>query len=61
MNFRVFTAFANGEKLAVNVRFVAGVRVDNNGGTAILLSTRATVCVKEDFDTVVSRLNTIAE
>lgn len=61
MNFRVFTGYVDGEKFAVNVRFVTGVRVEKIGGATILFSTLESVRVKEDFDTVVSRLNTIAE
>ena len=68
MKFRMFTdAVRKGKKIAVNidrVRFIqvadaeAGtteIWMDGHGGDAIVLE------VGEDFDTVLSRLNTIAE
>ena len=61
MKFRMFTR-DNGVKIAINIDRVIGI-VDKGGVTAISLSDNEDeyLTVKEDFDTVLSRLNTIAE
>lgn len=62
MKFRVFTCAATDKKVAVNVESVLDVRELPNGTTDIWFTTKGRVLnVAEDFDTVVSRLNTIAE
>lgn len=66
MKFRMFTDAANGRKLAVNVDFVLEIEADKDGTTAIFMRRPyqgdvVIIEVAEDFDTVFSRLNTIAE
>lgn len=67
MKFRMFTENVNGRKIAVNVDRVRHIQIggryneateiwmDGHGEDAVVIE------VKEDFDTVFSRLNTIAE
>lgn len=61
MKFRMFTENYSGCKVAVNVDKV--VQVEDCGGkcTAIHMDGKRSVLVKEDFDTVFSRLNTVAD
>ena len=61
MKFRMFTENYSGCKVAVNVDKV--VQVEDCGGkyTVIDLDNKRSVLVKEDFDTVFSRLNTVAD
>lgn len=63
MKFRMFTEIANGEKVAVNIDSVA--YVDIVGGKVQIHvnvgAFRVAILVKEDFDIVFSRLNTVAD
>ena len=62
MKFRMFTDFESGEKIALDVDSVSRIEEEKSGGTWITLKDLdALVRVQEDFDTVFSRLNTVAE
>ena len=72
MKFRMFTDWYTGNKIAVNVEIVTGIEAldGEKPGTLIALAERvvdpavrkwSSVRVEEDFDTVLARLNTIAE
>lgn len=65
MKFRVFMQICEDgvvSKTAINVDTIAAVWVDVNGRTCLGAKEGGGVIqVAEDFDTVVSRLNTIAE
>jgi hypothetical protein len=67
MKFRVFTNAVNGRKVAVNIDHVQRIETANEeiGSTYIFVCRNggvvAVIEVKEDFDVVFSRLNTIAE
>lgn len=74
MKFRMFTEFELKQKIAVNVDQVRQIIEDKDGGTWIVFidyqppeildvgeNDPGVVRVAEDFDTVFSRLNTLAE
>lgn len=73
MQFVMFTDYETGKKIGINRQFVVDFGELENGGTWIILSpfvgnayevlepNEGVVKVKEDFDTVLSRLDTIAE
>lgn len=60
MKFRMFTDVKSGKRIAVNVDRVIWIE-DCDGCVVIYAGTTECVEVAEDFDTVFSRLNTIAE
>ena len=62
MKFRMFTDAVTKRKVAVNVDRVADIVEVGDGTTDIWFATeRLVVNVAEDFDTVLARLNTVAE
>ncbi len=62
MKFRMFTDAVTQRKVAVNVDHVVDIVALGNGTTYIWFDVKGQALnVAEDFDTVFSRLNTIAE
>lgn len=62
MKFRMFTDAVTQNKVAVNVDHVIDIVALGNGKTYIWFDVKGqALTVAEDFDTVFSRLNTIAE
>lgn len=68
MKFRMFTDKVSGLKVAVNVENVIEVDQNDDGSSTIWYDRfegsvikGQSIEVREDFDTVLSRLNTIAE
>jgi len=62
MKFRMFTDAVTKRKVAVNVGKIVDIVAVDDGTTDIWFTTKGMVLnVAEDFDTVFSRLNTIAD
>ena len=62
MKFRMFTDAITKRKVAVNIDTVVDIVQMGDGTTDIWFTTKGLILnVAEDFDTVFSRLNTIAE
>ena len=62
MKFRMFTDAVTKRKVAVNVTKVVDIVQMGDGTTDIWFTTKGMILnVAEDFDTVFSRLNTLAE
>ena len=62
MKFRMFTDAVTKRKVAVNITKVVDIVQQGDGTTDIWFTTNGMILnVAEDFDTVFSRLNTLAE
>lgn len=62
MKFRMFTDAITKRKVAVNIDSVVDIVEMRDGTTDIWFTTKGMILnVAEDFDTVFSRLNTLAE
>ena len=62
MKFRMFTDAVTKRKVAVNITKIVDIAQMSDGTTEIWFTTKGMVLyVAEDFDTVFSRLNTLAE
>ncbi|MBQ4385627.1 MAG: hypothetical protein II823_06905 [Kiritimatiellae bacterium] len=62
MKFRMFTDAVTKRKVAVNITKVVDIVQQGDGTTDIWFTTKGMILnVAEDFDTVFSRLNTLAE
>jgi len=61
MKFRMLTEYYSGCKVAVNVDKVVQVDDCNGKYTVVHMGYKQSIPVREDFDTVFSRLNTVAD